>query len=54
MDDLKKAIDELTEKVESLQADLHVANESLKAKQKEIPEMFHTNDQEHTTGGPRR
>lgn len=26
----------------------------IKAKQKEIPEMFHTNDQEHTTGGPRR
>ena len=36
MDDLKNAIDQLTEKVTSLEAELHVAQESLTAKEEEI------------------
>ena len=36
MTELKQAIDELTEKVTSLEAELHVAQESLEAKDEEI------------------
>jgi hypothetical protein len=39
MKDVKEAIDKLTEKVESLQADLHVAQESLEEKDQEIQEL---------------
>jgi len=39
MNDLKEAIDKLTEKVTSLEAELHVAQESLTAKDKEINKL---------------
>ena len=39
MNDLKKAIDELGEKIESLQADLHVAQESLNEKDAQIKQL---------------
>ena len=39
MQDLKESIDALTKKVEELQADLHVANESLKNKDEEIKQL---------------
>ena len=39
MDDLKQAIDQLTEKVTSLEAELHVAQESLSAKDEEIKNL---------------
>lgn len=39
MNDLKKAIDELGKKIESLQADLHVAQESLNEKDAQIKQL---------------
>ena len=39
MQDLKESIDALTKKVEELQADLHVANESLTKKDEEIKQL---------------
>ena len=39
MQDLKEAIDKLSEKIESLTADLHVAQESLEEKDKKIQEL---------------
>lgn len=39
MNDLKKAIDKLGEKIESLQADLHVAQESLNEKDAQIKQL---------------
>ncbi|MBR6907638.1 hypothetical protein IKN40_03955 [bacterium] len=39
MQDLKEAIDKLSEKIESLTADLHVAQESLQEKDKKIQEL---------------
>ena len=42
MNDLKEAIDKLTEKVTSLEAELHVAQESLTAKDEEINKLNET------------